>query len=218
MQYKIMNFDATTGSLIVKFYTEELPEGPQYAIALPIVDGEYISADALHMHIMSFAPYEHIARLVAVKAATPPVFEYAPQGTGHVLDSVTSLDEAKIKAIQAIDIEAASTRVRFLTPIYGQEMTYMTKVSQAQQFKEAGYLGEPPSYIAAEATATGVSPQQLAETILISSEKWANYTGPQLEATRVAAKANIRAANTIEEVKTIFAAAIDGLQKLTLPL
>lgn len=68
MHYEIKAFDKIQGTALVRFWTDDYPDGLTYGVDVPIVGGSYIDGDALGAHIMSFAPYGQIARLVAVAA------------------------------------------------------------------------------------------------------------------------------------------------------
>ena len=72
MQYKIRDFNAATGSLLVQFYTADFPDGLMYNVDVPLVNGEFISGQALDDHIMIFAPYGQIERAIALRNAAAP--------------------------------------------------------------------------------------------------------------------------------------------------
>ena len=69
MQYEIKSFDVKTGSALVRFWTEEYSDGLFYNVDIPIVSGKYIIGDQLTEHIMSFAPWGQIERLVSTASA-----------------------------------------------------------------------------------------------------------------------------------------------------
>ncbi|MBV5350259.1 hypothetical protein JZU71_03735, partial [bacterium] len=73
MNYKIVGFSTVTGSALVKFFTDEFPEGMTYSIDIPVENGAYISGEALANHIMAFAPFGQIARIVALRDNPPSI-------------------------------------------------------------------------------------------------------------------------------------------------
>jgi hypothetical protein len=71
MEYKITGFNPYTGSALVNFFTAEFPEGLTYNVDVPVENGSYISGDVLRSHIMAFAPYGQIARIVELRDNPP---------------------------------------------------------------------------------------------------------------------------------------------------
>lgn len=103
-----------------------------------------------------------------------------------------SLPDAVAAAEAAIDREAGAARVRFISTGAGQDATYMVKGLQAEAFRAAGYAGEVPPYIAAEAAATGQSEKAAADSILTVRDAWNNLIGPAIEALRIGGKKRVR--------------------------
>lgn len=64
MQYEIKGFNKTSGSALVRFWREDYPSGLEYGVDIPVVNGAYLTGEALTTHIMSFAPHGQIDRLV----------------------------------------------------------------------------------------------------------------------------------------------------------
>ena len=76
MQYQITHFQESTGTVSVRFWTEQYPDGLSFSIDIPLVNGEYITGEALNNHIMSFAPYEQIKRFVEAKNANKNAIKF----------------------------------------------------------------------------------------------------------------------------------------------
>lgn len=72
MNYEILNFDSLTGSIDVRFWTDDFVEGLVYRIDVPVVDGRYVDGSELEAAIMSFAPHGQISRLLSVRALEQP--------------------------------------------------------------------------------------------------------------------------------------------------
>jgi hypothetical protein len=72
IQNQIIAFDSSFGSIVVKYFSDEYPEGMVYNIDLPIVDGAYPSEQEIQALIENMKPAGQMERLVAVRSATPP--------------------------------------------------------------------------------------------------------------------------------------------------
>jgi hypothetical protein len=140
---------------------------------------------------------------------------------GHLYDGETfeappgpSLDSLRNAARDQIDTMAGVTRMRYITVVPGQEAVYVVKAQQAAAFASTGFSGTVPSFIAAEATATGLTPQATAERILQLEALWVGVIGPAIEATRVGGKDAVAVAVTAEAINGIVAsvrATLDAL-------
>lgn len=119
-----------------------------------------------------------------------------PEGMGLMqvpLGSVSPaavVDLAKVKAMAAakVDAEAESQRLAFITPGAGQAMTYQYKAAEA-----AALLADPDAptpFLAAEAEATGVAVNDLAELVRDQVQAW-TVMGARIEARRMKANAEI---------------------------
>lgn len=223
MNYKIIGFDSQTGSALVNFYTQEYPTGLNFSVDVPAKDGAYISGDALRDHIMAFAPYGQIARLVALRDNPPdasgiPTTDFPPPPPDDpppadpVLDA--TLPDAIAYAESAIDKGASKARARFISSGVGQDAVYVVKGQQAQAYADAGFAGDVPAYIAAEATATGVTAQVAAQTILALRDAWNNLVGPAIEAQRIGGKKLVRESATVGEVDSRMRAALLALEAI----
>lgn len=75
MNYEIKSFDRITGSALVRFWTDDYPDGLQYNIDVPVKDGAYLSGAELDAHIRCFSPTGQIERMVAVKTLDASAIE-----------------------------------------------------------------------------------------------------------------------------------------------
>jgi len=219
MEYKITGFNPYTGSALVNFFTIEFPEGLTYNVDVPVENGSYISGDALRSHIMAFAPYGQIARIVELRDNPPDVsgiptgdIIVPPEPLDPVLDA--TLLEAITYAEKAIDKGASAARSRFISSGVGQDAVYVVKGEQAQAYAAAGFAGNVPAYIAAEAAATGVTAQAAAETILGLRDAWNGAVGPAIEQQRIGGKKLVRESATVEAVDSSMRAALVALEAI----
>jgi hypothetical protein len=219
MEYKITGFNPYAGSAQVNFFTAEFPEGLTYNVDVPVENGSYISGDALRSHIMAFAPYGQIARIVELRDNPPDVsgiptgdIIVPPEPLDPVLDA--TLPEAIAYAEKAIDKGASAARSRFISSGVGQDAVYVVKGEQAQAYAAAGFTGAVPAYVAAEAAATGVTAQAAAETILGLRDAWNGAVGPAIEQQRIGGKKLVRESATVEAVDSSMRAALVALEAI----
>jgi hypothetical protein len=118
----------------------------------------------------------------------------------------------RIKALSAIDTAAGQTRLKYITSVPGQAETYQRKEQQAREWQAAGFAGDPPPFVNAEAIALGIDPQAIALNIIALADYWSNIKGPEIEATRRKWKVAIEAAG--QDVTAINAALASGIDAL----
>lgn len=95
-----------------------------------------------------------------------------------------AVSNMKLGMLTQVDAAAGRARLRYITDIPGQTQTYRVKEDQARMWEEAGFVGEPPSFIKAEAAATGKAPQAVAESVLAAADFWIEDKAPEIEAIR----------------------------------
>lgn len=125
-----------------------------------------------------------------------------------------AIHHAVSAAEKRVDAAASAARARFISSGVGQDAVYVVKGQQAEAFAAAGFNGEPPAYIVAEATATGVTPMVAAQTILGLRDAWNNLIGPAIEAQRIGGKKLVREAATAEEVLARARDAVTALEAI----
>lgn len=129
-----------------------------------------------------------------------------------------SLNANKWRALVAIDEAASQARRAHLTPGFGQDLVYMTKLAQAQSYLSLhalSPLSAVPAYIAAEAAAWGVSPEAAAQAVLAAAGGFHLELGPAIEQARMEGKIAVRAAQTIDDVSAALSAATGALSKFS---
>jgi hypothetical protein len=93
-----------------------------------------------------------------------------------------------------VDDLAEQARAKHTTPGSGQAMTYEVKYQEA--------LAGGGLMLQAEADALGVTLQEVVDSVLAARSEWLTM-GSQIEAARIKAKADIRAATTAAEMHQI---------------
>ena len=140
----------------------------------------------------------------------PPTSDH--RWTGAEWHREQTLDEAVADALASIDQAAGAARRRYITDVTAQTVIYMDKLRQAEAFAAAGYVGEAPPYVAAQAAAMGgVSVQAACDDILTTAAVWNDQLSPAIEQARLAAKRLARAAQTHEQLAAIVSAALAEL-------
>jgi hypothetical protein len=74
IKHEITNFNTSTGSLTVKYYTDDFPQGLQYNIDVPIIDGKFIGKDEIDAMIEFNKPKGQLERILATTKIEPPDF------------------------------------------------------------------------------------------------------------------------------------------------
>jgi hypothetical protein len=123
-----------------------------------------------------------------------------------------ALEELRLHARSVIDAEAETARLRYVTPGAGQAMTYQDKRAQALAYVAAGEPEDltPYPFLAAEASALGVTASAAATAILDTSALWA-VVGAQIEGIRMGGK---RAATEAASRAAVMAAQQSAVESL----
>lgn len=69
---EILEFNPQSGSILVKYYSNELPNGMIYNIDLPITNGSYPDETAIISLIDQYAPKFQMERAVLLPTVTVP--------------------------------------------------------------------------------------------------------------------------------------------------
>lgn len=110
------------------------------------------------------------------------------------------LDALKAAAIEKVDRAAEAYRMNFITPGFGQVMTYQQKLAEARALLADATIADAEiPHIVAEAAATGKTKEEVAQEIVTTFESWQALSA-SIEGKRMAAKAAITAAETVEAV------------------
>ena len=162
----------------------------------------YESSDRATITVETVGPVR-----VDISGADPvvvPIFDDRQAG-GNAIKIGAYLEQCRC----AIDAIASDCRLRFISSGVGQEATYIIKESQAHAFRDAGYpddLTQYP-YVAAEASATGKTPQQAADDLMATADSWNYVLGPQIEGIRRAKKIALESCATSEAMDLVVASA-----------
>ena len=124
-----------------------------------------------------------------------------------------TLEGAQTRCYNLIDQAAGAARSKYVTVASAQDSTYVMKYQQAKAYVAAEYPEDTSQYywLVAEATATGKTVKEVADGIKKNGDAWAETVGPSIEAVRIAAKANIAAATTVDDVLNIMRKALIDL-------
>jgi hypothetical protein len=117
------------------------------------------------------------------------------------LEITKPLPDLQADALSRVDQLTLKVREKFLTP--GQDSTYADKLADARAYKAAAGKANAADFvwIDAEASATGKTRQEVADTIIAASKQWAQK-GAQIEGQRQAAKQAIKAATTPAAIRS----------------
>jgi hypothetical protein len=74
IKYDILEFIPYTGTIVVKWYCDEVPEGLVYSVDLPIIDDSYPKLDELSGIIKQFEPTGQLERIAAARNARVPEY------------------------------------------------------------------------------------------------------------------------------------------------
>lgn len=118
------------------------------------------------------------------------------------------IDRARAGAVAEVNAITNETRLRYITGIAGQEMTYREKEREAAAYLAAP--SDPPDaavvpFLIAEAAKKGITVYQLAQAVLYFSEQW-RQLGPVIEAGRTSSNDAITAADDPAAMAAIVAA------------
>lgn len=74
IKYEILEFITNTGTIIVKWYCDEVPYGIVYNVDLPIIDGRYPEEHELPDIIKKFEPTGQLERIASLNKAEIPEY------------------------------------------------------------------------------------------------------------------------------------------------
>ena len=203
MDYKILSFVSSIGSIAVSFYDLELDQEFGFNIDIPIENGEYISGEELDSYIKSFSPVFQINRLKEIKnkdlkkPSSITITEYIEPDL--LLDG--SLEQAKQFADDKVEAAVTEIRRKYISTLPGQENVYILKKEQALKFIENPDNLPSLHYIKEEAEIFNVAPLEIANKILEKFQYWNTEISPKLESLRVFAKHSINVSETNLEVE-----------------
>lgn len=72
IQHEILSFYPPTGSMLVRYFCDEVPEGLAYNIDIPLEDGAFVGEDKINELIEAMKPIGQLERLAALQAVSIP--------------------------------------------------------------------------------------------------------------------------------------------------
>jgi hypothetical protein len=122
------------------------------------------------------------------------------------LNPPLSLSTLRTRYSDAVDAAAGVARMKYITTIAGQEMTYLEKVTEARSLL-ADPAPDAAKYplIYGEVSVTATDAPGVANVVLGRYAMWKNL-GAAIEKARLTAKAAINSANTVDEMEAIVTA------------
>lgn len=128
----------------------------------------------------------------------------------HVLEDVPPVDLAvlKISLKSQIDADAEAERLKYITPGAGQAMAYLQKAMEATAYL-AATDPDPADYplLAAEVGITGDTIADVAAVVDGQYQAW-RLIGAAIEQARLGAKADVDAAETVEDAQAAYEAVV----------
>ena len=199
----VIYYEANTGKAVKQLTGPDLsgfPEAPEGSLALLLVNSVRLPG---YIVGTDFYPLPE-----------SPGDGYSFNWTTKQWEDPRSITDAAAPALDRIDQLAGKARLRYITSVPGQAETYTKKEEQARTWAATGFVGDAPSFIAAEATALGRTPQSVATEIIGLADYWANSKGPQIEACRRKWKVAVESATSVIQVDNLIIQAIAELDSL----
>lgn len=141
--------------------------------------------------------------------------------TMNLSRSSASLDREvgamRARAVARINAACGAARLRFITEIPGQQMTYLAKEEEARRYKAEivppADLSDYP-FLAAEMAATGEEDADAAADIIIAEADAWRVVGPQIEQLRRWTTVQIAAATTAAGIDTLVSDCLASLETI----
>jgi hypothetical protein len=134
-----------------------------------------------------------------------------------VLANWTGLDAWKADYARRVDADAEACRLQFITPGAGMTMTYAEKFAQAQAVDAMGAdaanalsIADREAQFPTLAASVGIEGSTLYECAELVLDKFAQFAALSLmiERARLAGKASIKAAATVDDVRAAYEAIV----------
>lgn len=72
IQHEIISFHAPTGSMLVRYFSDEVPDGLAYNIDIPLDNGAFIAQDKINELIDAMKPVGQLERIAALASVEIP--------------------------------------------------------------------------------------------------------------------------------------------------
>lgn len=93
IQHEIISFHPATGSMLVRYFSEEVPDGLTYNVDIPLENGAFVGQEQIDALIEAVKPVGQLERIAALKVAQiPPALAalVPPDPTPAVADAAPS--------------------------------------------------------------------------------------------------------------------------------
>jgi hypothetical protein len=114
IKHEITNFNSSTGSLTVKYYTDDFPQGLEYNIDVPIIDGEFVGKDEIDAMIEFNKPKGQLERIVTTAKIETPDFLKQYIKEEPVIETILTEDPSTLaikNLIENGDVEAFMKKI-----------------------------------------------------------------------------------------------------------
>lgn len=160
----------------------------------------------------------YIGLVIAGSPNTVPTPPPEPKGWRWDADAAEWIEQDPLEALVAralilIDEAAGEARLRYITAVPGQEVTYFTKAQQAREWLANPTL-EPGAYLQAEADALQLTIQEAATLVVTIADRWMNELGPAIERERRRGKAAAAAAQRPRQLRRILEDTLKALREI----
>lgn len=174
MHYEIKAFDKASGSALVRFWTDDYPDGLAYNIDIPIAGGAYLAGEALAAHIMSFAPHGQIARLVAAAAVDTSAIEaLLPPAPPPQVKTTAQLKAERLAHINRT-CDAVLGELKAGYP-GGEVLSWSKQEAEARAFAADAAAATP--LLDALAAAREITKADLAARVIVKADAFAALSG-----------------------------------------
>lgn len=72
IQHEIISFYPPTGSMLVRYFCDEVPEGLAYNIDIPLENGSFVGQEQIDALIAAMKPVGQLERIAQLKSAQIP--------------------------------------------------------------------------------------------------------------------------------------------------
>lgn len=132
-----------------------------------------------------------------------------------IIDNFDPLPQLQKEHVDLVNKAAGETRVKFVTDVPFQEAAYQMKEADVRRYKADGYPVDLATYpfVASEANATGLTPQQAADAIILQADQWMGLSA-MIEGLRRKATVDITAETNWQQVSVIANGYIQQLEAI----